>query len=123
MVYHCNINLLLLSHFLEVISLFCVSASEHLLFDYSKSLAQFYNPHKALIGKLVELCVEPEAEFRKVWESFMLLYSLVQPHISDSLNDVVVTLLNRFMKEGIRPQQISHFSVLVGSLESDTKYP
>lgn len=48
---------------------------------------------------------------------------MVQSQINDSLNDIIVTCLNRFTKDGINSKQVVHIYLMVSSFSPDGKYP
>lgn len=52
----CNegINMILITHFVDVISLFSMAADEHQLLSHSNTLNQFLQPFKALIYRLID---------------------------------------------------------------------
>lgn len=63
-----------------------------------------------------------EVQFNRIWESFVHLFSLIRTHLDYNINNVIITLLNKMIKDTINPKHITYISIIIESYINDNKY-
>lgn len=95
-----DINFVFVHHLMELVSSLCVGFEEHnrdIKPELPAILLGLYKPLKMLILRLLETRIRPESVFQQAWDIFVDYVAIVEDFLEESLLDVMVSLLNKYL--------------------------